>query len=65
MSLSQEDRKFLEKAEDGICHGEDAHYEMPLPFKNENFQLPNNRPAAEQRLSGLKKRLQNDDQVPK
>lgn len=53
--LSQEDRKFLEKVEDGICHGDDAHYGMSLPFKNEYFQLPNNRPAVKQRHGGLKK----------
>lgn len=54
VGLSQEDRKFLEKVDDGICHGEDAHYEMPFPFKNENSQLPNNRHAAEQYLNGLR-----------
>lgn len=31
---------------------------MPLPFKEENLLLPNNRPQAEQRLSGLKKRFE-------
>ncbi len=38
------------------------HYEMSLPFKNKNIQLPNNRPEAEQHLSGLRKKLQNDEQ---
>ena len=37
------------------------HYEMPLPFKDVNVRLPNNRSAAEQRLAGLKRKLQNDD----
>ena len=37
------------------------HYEMLLPLKDANMQLPNNRPAAEQRLAALKKRFQNDD----
>ena len=35
---------------------------MTLPFKNDDVQLPNNRPAAEQRLGGLRKRLQNNEQ---
>ncbi|XP_028403950.1 uncharacterized protein LOC114526541 [Dendronephthya gigantea] len=60
--LSQDDLKFLEKAKEGIHHCEDMHYEMPLPFKNDDVQLPNNRPAAEQRLRGLRKKLQNDEQ---
>ena len=36
------------------------HYEMPLPFRKKNVQLPINHPQAEQRLQGLKKRLQGD-----
>ena len=32
--LSKQDRRFLENAEQGICHREDEHYEMPLPFKD-------------------------------
>ncbi len=42
--LSQDDLKFLEKANEGIHHCEDMHYEIPLPFKNDTVQLPNNRP---------------------
>ena len=59
VALSREDRQFLKIVEDGIYHRDDMHYEMPLPFREKNVQLPNNRPQAEQRLQGLKK-LQGD-----
>ena len=59
VALSREDRQFLKIVEDGIYHRDDMHYEMPLPFREKNVQLPNNRPQAEQRLHGLKK-LQGD-----
>ena len=62
MVLSQDDFKYLEKANEGIHHCNDMHYEMPLPFRNDNIHLPNNRLATEQRLSGLRKKLQNDEQ---
>ncbi|XP_028406789.1 uncharacterized protein LOC114529231 [Dendronephthya gigantea] len=61
LAISKEDREFLNKVGNGIVHREDSHYEMPLPFKGENVTLPNNRPQAEQRLKGLKKRLLSDD----
>ena len=40
--MSREDIKFYETVETGIVHLEDLHYEMPLPFKHKNTQLPNN-----------------------
>ena len=58
--LSKEDLRFLENAEQGICHREDKHYEMPLPFKDNNIKLPNNCYVAKQRLCGLKRKLQSD-----
>ncbi len=36
---------------------------MPLPFKHENPQLPNNKTTAMRRPQGLKLRLQNDDSM--
>ena len=60
VALSREDRQFLKTTEDGIRHGDDMQYEMPLPFRETNVQLPNNRPQAVQRLYGLKKRFQGD-----
>ena len=42
-SLSFEDRRFLKTAKEGIHQREDGHYEMPLPLRNENVELPNNK----------------------
>ena len=44
VALSREDRQFLKILEDGICHRDDMHYEMPLPIREKNVQLSNNRP---------------------
>ena len=52
-AMSCEDIKFCEM-ESGIVHLEDLHYEMPLPFKHQNIQLPNNYAQAEKRLTALK-----------
>ena len=49
VALSREDPQFLKIGEDGIHHRDDMHYET------------NNRPQAEQRLHGLKKRLQGEE----
>ena len=48
-SYSQEDRRFLTLLDQGISF-QNGHYEMPLPFKNENPILPNNKPLAIRRL---------------
>ena len=55
VALSREDRQFLKIVEDEMHHRDDMHYEMPLPFRQKNVQLPNNRPQAHQRLHGLKR----------
>lgn len=56
--LSQEDRRFLEIAEKGIHQCHDGHYELPLPLKNDDVKLPNNKEAALRRLNQLKGRFQ-------
>ena len=60
-ALSREDLKFFDTVERGIIHLEDLHYEMPLPFKHQDIQLPNNYAQAEKRLSSLRKRLKSDE----
>ena len=55
--LSQEERRFMERAKQGICLCPDGHYEMPLPLKNAEVVLPNNRELALRRLIPLKKRF--------
>ena len=55
--MSQEDQRFLKLMEEKMCQREDGHFEAPLPLKDPTLKFPNNRQAAEQRLTGLKKRL--------
>ncbi len=61
-SASQEDLRFLAKLNEGIKQQQDGHYEMPLPFKGERPNLPNNKACAEHRLKSLEKRLKRDEQ---
>ena len=62
VALSREGRQFLRIVKEGIRHRDDMHYEIPLPFRESNVQLPSNRFQAVQRLHGLKKRFQGDTQ---
>ncbi|XP_053381690.1 uncharacterized protein LOC123559085 [Mercenaria mercenaria] len=57
--ISQEDQRFLEKMNSDIKFV-DGHYTMPLPFKGDPPNLPNNQYMALRRLEGLKRRLQRD-----
>ena len=50
--------------EEGIHQQIDRHYEMPLPLKDENIKLPNNRKQAFTRLERLKQHLRNDKKYP-
>lgn len=52
--LSHDDIKFYQTMENGVVHFEYMHYEMPLPFKHQDLQLPNNC-KREKRLNSLKK----------
>jgi hypothetical protein len=61
-ALSQDDRKFMLKMERGIRQRENGHYEMPLPFREEEPKMPNNKPIALNRLTRLKTRLDHDEQ---
>lgn len=65
VSTSQEDLRFLAKLNEGIRQQQDGHYEMPLPFKGERPNLPNNKVYAERRLKSLEKRLKRDEQYYK
>ena len=56
----QDDRKFLARVNEGIRHREDGHYEMPLPLKDPNTKLPNNREMVLHRLKHLKRRFASD-----
>ena len=59
---SVEDEKFLQILNSGIKRTDDGHFEMPLPLRDEDIALPNNRCIAEKRLAGLRKRLVKEEQ---
>ena len=53
VSLSQEDRRFLEIMEAMIHKNQRGNWEMPLPFRSLNTAMPNNRSLAVNRLNSL------------
>ncbi len=55
-SNSREDEKFLAKIEKEITLV-DGHYQLPLPFREDNVKMPNNRKQAEQRALWIKKKF--------
>ena len=59
-ALSFLDRRFLNTLETYIQHLSNEHYETPLPLKEEELKLPNNRKLALSRLHRLKHRLKSD-----
>ena len=59
--LSKEDRRFLAIASEGITPLENGHYELPLPLKNPNVVLPNNRESTFRRLLQFKRIFLADD----
>lgn len=63
--LSVEDRRFLKIMREGIHQLEDGHYEMPLPLKSENVELPNSKDLVLSRLLKLRRRLTSDEQFRK
>jgi hypothetical protein len=54
---SHEDLKFIQILSKGITQNEEGHYQMPLPFKDGEPPLPDNRGMALRRLSGLKQKF--------
>ena len=61
LSYSQEDRRFITKVSDGIKHT-GGHYEIPLPFRQTEVQLPNNRQQAFRRALWQQKRILQNQQ---
>ncbi|XP_070180041.1 uncharacterized protein [Littorina saxatilis] len=57
---SQEDVKFMEILARSIKVNEKSHYEMPLPFRADNPELPPNRDVALKRLNSLSRRFEKD-----
>ena len=60
--LSQDERRFMASVE-GSTLLKDGHYEIPLPFKDRQYSVPNNRIQAEQRASWLEKRLEKNPRL--
>ena len=58
--LSFLDRRFLHTLESNIQHLSNDHYETPLPLKEEELKLLNNRNLVLSRLHRLKHRLKSD-----
>ncbi|XP_014672734.1 PREDICTED: uncharacterized protein LOC106813180 [Priapulus caudatus] len=56
--FSQNDTKFMDIMREKIHTTDDGHYEMPLPFKKEKPDLPNNKLVAKTRMEHLKKKFQ-------
>lgn len=60
--LSQADQTFLTIVTQAIHHRKDSHYEIPLPFKDMDMNLPNNKAMALQCLmKHLKRRVKHDE----
>lgn len=57
VKMSQEDHRFLSIVQSGISQCEDGHFQLPLPVKEDELVLPNNRPAALKRLTQLKSKM--------
>ncbi|KAL3975057.1 hypothetical protein ACER0C_023683 [Sarotherodon galilaeus] len=59
--MSQEDKQFLRAVEKTTAF-ENGHYNIGLPLKNENLQMPNNRCVAEQRIACLFRKFKKNPQ---
>ena len=60
--LSQAERRFMASVEESTLLN-DGHYQIPLPCKDQQYQVPNNRIQAEQRSSWLKKKLKKNPRL--
>ena len=60
---SAEDRRFKEILTEGIHKNVQGNWEMPLPFKTDEINLPNNRQYCVKRLLNLKKKMQKDEKL--
>lgn len=63
--LSVKDQRFLRTVREGIHHLSDGHFQMPLPLRDKNLELPNGKRLALNRLLKLRGRLLSEDQFRK
>ena len=61
--MSLEDLVWLNKVESACERTCDNHYQIPLPFREENVQLPDNLQMASKRLEALKRKLCRDERL--
>ena len=59
-NLSKNDRRFLELMEREAVKI-DGHYQLPLPLKDKELVLPNNRMASMKYMQSLKKSFERDE----
>ena len=59
-ALSQEDKTFLKRLEEGIHQRSNNHYEMLLPLRDDMLSLPNNKSLTLPRLDKLGQRFDSD-----
>ena len=62
--LSQEDKLFLKKVEQKIKKVE-GHYEILLPFREDEVVMPDNRAQAERRAHWIKKKFLKNNRLRK
>ncbi|KAK4326945.1 hypothetical protein Pmani_002549 [Petrolisthes manimaculis] len=55
--LSEEDRLWLKKTEETCVITDSGHYELALPFREDEPILPNNKASALKRLESLKRKF--------
>ena len=58
--FSYDDKRFLKGMREGVHQDREGHYELPLPLKNNDTKLPNNKDMALHRLMKLKAKLMKD-----
>ena len=57
--VSNDDRKFIKTVEQGRSKS-GGHYVVPLPFREDDLEMPNNRKQAMQRFMYLKRKFKRD-----
>ncbi|XP_043193363.1 uncharacterized protein LOC122365846 [Amphibalanus amphitrite] len=61
--MSREDHAWMEHVSSSCTRKDSGHYEIALPFREDNPELPCNRQMATQRLAGLKRKLTSDEEL--
>ena len=60
LAPSAEDEKVIDLFNDKVRKSEDKHFILPIPFRDPNVKIPNNRSMAESRLASLRRQLRKD-----